>query len=1443
MEDDLKALARRCVPDPTLERFFRDEESEEGPARWTPVHLERYARVLAADGTLDRRRTVTGIARTDRRSHSPRDDEDEDEVETLTTGDFRAKLRAVGKYSGKLKNTRASIDSSQALAAAESGRGDLPDVTTKDENVWLPSLADNAALYAAFTPAILHRGLLNAHAKQLEEVRHSNQSFDSSEKQSFENVQMRPETFSVDGALFFVDISGFTKLSGRLTADELKYHCNAYFGLLLGVISRHGGDVLKFLGDAFFVLWPCATDASSEAKACNAWRAARCAVDVMRSCATYDAGAGAHAVSLRLHCGLGVGKVHVYVVGACDRWELVVAGDPVRQLSETEGEAERGQVVLSKETVFRLRSALVAYPLPLSETSRGNYRLDWSHTSTKPSMATQDSDRMAFLSCEKRPNYTSIMNDRTAFGDQASDEARSFSHKHVREANWSNDPPQIGGPSPDDAEAVNEARAKRQAFGKTVRCVARPLRAFAPEASRADLDAGTPGLLGALRDVVTVFVDVNGLSDALEGGDVDRVQSAMEATVRAVRAWDGMLRQFAVDDKGVVFIACWGVPGHAHEDDEARAVSSAKEVLAALSLQGLEARAGVASGNAFCGLVGNAARAEYAVIGSSVNLAARLMCHAPPSSVLVSGTVRDRALSSFDFEGKGSVRAKGYEDPIPVYRPMRREVRTEVELVNETIGREDERRQVSEALENGVTFLIGPQGAGKSRLLRDALLASNKRVVWCSASGGAPVLAPCAWALCAGASDTCTFSGRAASSKALIEGGASDQDADALARLLNARRSSAGVISNGAASVARAVSGIVKKAGSPVLFIDDAQDLGAADWAVLSLLDAPCAILVGMRPIGRYARNATAARNALVKMLTKASVIALDPLSIAETASLFTACLGLYQGSGFDESGRLHDRAARALHAKTNGEPHRITHAATVIKARLDASDLESELASLTPDARRRDLKRTVVARFDALSRLEQAVLAAASVLGASFCLEPLVSIVSKQTDEATHDVIRGEVSTMRSRLRYALVTLIERNFLRKRRRNGQEEFEFSRSDVRSDVYGLLPVLTRQRLHGFASDFYEEDFVRAHHLVHAGTSRSPERALIAVAERCSITPETRPEAILAYSLLLHVELAGQGSCGSPAYAALLKPAWHETDIFLQPDQEWLEPELFESPPHGVRIAAILQALASLEFSLGHSRTAYATASAGLAALGDASNSTMARLRALRSIILAERGELERASAEAAKAVSCEEDQDTPGPYHISLSSSSPEAVCLACASLGDAAHLRKAARLIPRTKSNYATGFVLRAAARFHARRNDPDACASAACGAARAFDACHEPSLATEARATEALAYVTQGRARAAMKALLAVEGPPAPRADAARAAAVAAVAKLCGDEETYEACARAAGDEIKRAAEALAAGVTVDDGEAPEVMVDAVDPWLSLSAYLGNVAEEFIS
>ena len=46
--------------------------------------------------------------------------------------------------------------------------------------------------------------------------------------------------------LFFADISGFTRLSSRLGAEELKKHINSYFGMLLGVIHKFGGDVVKY---------------------------------------------------------------------------------------------------------------------------------------------------------------------------------------------------------------------------------------------------------------------------------------------------------------------------------------------------------------------------------------------------------------------------------------------------------------------------------------------------------------------------------------------------------------------------------------------------------------------------------------------------------------------------------------------------------------------------------------------------------------------------------------------------------------------------------------------------------------------------------------------------------------------------------------------------------------------------------------------------------------------------------------------------------------------------------------------------------------------------------------------------------------------------------------------------------------------------------------------
>lgn len=57
------------------------------------------------------------------------------------------------------------------------------------------------------------------------------------------------------GTLLFIDISGFTALSQRLDVDSLRLFINAYFKKLIDIIYRYDGDVIKFAGDALFVVW------------------------------------------------------------------------------------------------------------------------------------------------------------------------------------------------------------------------------------------------------------------------------------------------------------------------------------------------------------------------------------------------------------------------------------------------------------------------------------------------------------------------------------------------------------------------------------------------------------------------------------------------------------------------------------------------------------------------------------------------------------------------------------------------------------------------------------------------------------------------------------------------------------------------------------------------------------------------------------------------------------------------------------------------------------------------------------------------------------------------------------------------------------------------------------------------------------------------------------
>ena len=72
---------------------------------------------------------------------------------------------------------------------------------------------------------------------------------------------MHEFSFSVEGALVFIDMSGFTALSERLSlqgmlgVEALSSHLNSFFGPIVQLLQSYGGDIIKFAGDAIIVLF------------------------------------------------------------------------------------------------------------------------------------------------------------------------------------------------------------------------------------------------------------------------------------------------------------------------------------------------------------------------------------------------------------------------------------------------------------------------------------------------------------------------------------------------------------------------------------------------------------------------------------------------------------------------------------------------------------------------------------------------------------------------------------------------------------------------------------------------------------------------------------------------------------------------------------------------------------------------------------------------------------------------------------------------------------------------------------------------------------------------------------------------------------------------------------------------------------------------------------
>jgi class 3 adenylate cyclase/tetratricopeptide (TPR) repeat protein len=268
------------------------------------------------------------------------------------------------------------------------------------------------------------------------------------------------------------------------------------------------------------------------------------------------------------------------------------------------------------------------------------------------------------------------------------------------------------------------------------RCLAPPVRAH--------VLAG--GGMPEHRPVTIAFIRFEGTDALIDEGGAASAARALHAVVTAVAAaaeeHGVSLLGSDVDIDGGKLILTAGAPRVIGDDEERMLLAVRRIASAALPLA---VRIGVNRGAVFAGDIGPDYRRTYTVMGDAVNLAARLMAKAAPGQALATREVLARSKSTFETTELAPFAVKGKAEPVVAWSvgaatSSRARQRDEQRLP--VTGRNAELGVIRKAFasarggEGRVVVVAGEAGLGKTRLLealRDAAQGFRKLHAACEA--------------------------------------------------------------------------------------------------------------------------------------------------------------------------------------------------------------------------------------------------------------------------------------------------------------------------------------------------------------------------------------------------------------------------------------------------------------------------------------------------------------------------------------------------------------------------------------------------------------------------------------------------------------------------------------------------------------------------------------
>jgi len=574
-----------------------------------------------------------------------------------------------------------------------------------------------------------------------------------------------PHGTQYEAAFLFIDMSGFTKLSQKLTVDNFSKAINSYFQNIVDEVISYGGDILKFAGDAIFIEWRVGEEYDAldifgrkkigymKLEDC-VYVAAVCGAMVVKKCAdhpvysnTASGVQGEPVAALNVHCGLGVGKMSgIHVGNDHSRRLYLVIGETIDQVADACDSAKLGEIWASEEALKYLNKGQpFKYKIKCEKDSKSKLIASkYQMFNTRKSLSIRGLQRKPRRPMNKFAIPVDDMNLSTlrvlrkmlslyvhpvVVADENNDE---YFKSQDRRSRWSikGSVPKSSGrsmPTPSEINIGGNRRGSlRQSHKASTTCEHLAVKRHESEAE--------------LRSVFTIFIkpniEVKLTDDPAKNSKIyNQLNDIMYIVSSVLEDFKGQLCQFILDDKGVVLIGTFGLRGSTFPNMVSeRALPACRIIHSVLENElSIESQIGATLGKVYCGIVGGVERNDFSVLGASVNLAARLMTQNNHPGIMVDEEVRLYA-KNVNFESFPPVEAKGYSNLVPVYKPLTTKESRWGKVNPNFVGRKVEMAKFSKIalgmsrrdLPSKMIFIQCDSGVGKSSLIVQAIAEVRK---------------------------------------------------------------------------------------------------------------------------------------------------------------------------------------------------------------------------------------------------------------------------------------------------------------------------------------------------------------------------------------------------------------------------------------------------------------------------------------------------------------------------------------------------------------------------------------------------------------------------------------------------------------------------------------------------------------------------------------------